>query len=377
MPLARIRSFDPEAIAFLAAHLAESGYTLQFVRPDETGLEEADLELTVVRRDIHEALRIAEFEAEQLGADVTVVPGAIPASAPQAVPEFVPVVLETPACAYEITQQPPVLSAESQEEILPVAATRTSDPAPLVHEPRLRTYTSRLEQVARTSSEHAAHALGRGAGMTVEALEAVSVSAARGFAGTRASLAQFSASAARRLNDWKVQFRTARALRREAKAANSHAVVVMMDPRPIPRKPRPFWLRERIYKMAALAAVIATAAIIGWSFAGAGGPANPVSKDSLLRSTTVDQQVPFGPASANAPAAPLAPARVSARSVRPVKAKPAPSHTQHAAVPHAKQPAAGDDDSQEVVVRHFNRKPVAQAKAHEKEKDGVKVISEE
>ena len=375
MPLARIRSFDPEAIAFLAAHLAESGYTLQFVRPDETGLEEADLELTVIRRDIHEALHIAESEAEQLGADVTVVPGAIPASVPEAVPEFMPDVLEMPARADEIAQQPPVLSNEWQEEILPVAATGTSDSAPFLHEPRLRTYTSRLQQVAEASSEHAAHALGRGAGMTVEAFEAVSVSAARGFAGTRANLTQLSASAARRMNDWRVRFRTARALRRQAKqAANSHPVVVTMDSHPIFRKPRPFWLRERIYKMAALAAVIATAAIIGWSFAGAGGPANPVSNDSLLRSTTVDQQVPFGPASANAPAA----ARVSARSVQPAKAKPAPSHTQQAAVPHAKQqPAASRDDFQEVVVRHFDRKPVAQAKAHEKQRDGVKVISEE
>ena len=47
MPIARIRTFDIEAISFLAAKLAESGFEVQFAVPGESLSGEVDLEITV------------------------------------------------------------------------------------------------------------------------------------------------------------------------------------------------------------------------------------------------------------------------------------------------------------------------------------------
>ncbi len=49
MPIARIRTSDPEAISFLAAKLAESGFQVQFAHPGERLAGEVDLEITVNR----------------------------------------------------------------------------------------------------------------------------------------------------------------------------------------------------------------------------------------------------------------------------------------------------------------------------------------
>jgi len=82
MPLARIRTFDPEAIAFLAAKLAASGYQLQFAKPGEELAEEADLDITVTRMDVPAALKQAQLQAEQLGVDITIMPGVLRAPEP-------------------------------------------------------------------------------------------------------------------------------------------------------------------------------------------------------------------------------------------------------------------------------------------------------
>jgi hypothetical protein len=333
MPLARIRSFDPEAIAFLAAQLAESGYTLQFVRPDETGLEEADLELTVLRRDLDEALRIAQTEAERLGVDVTVVPGVMPLAAPERV--FV-----TP------------------ESTAPIS------------EPAETADIARWTQIAKESSEKTAHVLGRGVGKAVDGLEVISDSLGRGLASSKDSLSELGDSTANRLNQWKARFRTARALRRGARQPETFRPN-RVRPKSS-RRPKPLWLRERIYKGAAIAAVVATAAIIGWTLAGYAGPANPVGKGTGI--STVQEQVPFGPATANAAPVTATPSRASAKSV------PKPKPDIKVSGRHRTSARSHVDDDQEIVVRHFNQKPSAEqarAKTHNGVRDGVKIISEE
>ena len=47
MPIARIRTSDPEAISFLAAKLAESGFQVQFAVPGERVSGDVDLDITV------------------------------------------------------------------------------------------------------------------------------------------------------------------------------------------------------------------------------------------------------------------------------------------------------------------------------------------
>lgn len=362
MPLARIRSFDPEAIAFLAAQLAQSGYTLQFVRPDETELEEADLELTVVRRDLDEALRIAQTEAERLGVDVTVVPGAIPVAAPDPVvmaPKQVAPVAK-PNVAADIPEPIPFPA----EVKMPAASE-----APVVaahgvgHD--FAAEKPRWTRIAQQSSEKTAHVLGRGIGKAVDGLELVSDSLGRGLASGKENLAEIGDSTASRLNKWKVRLRTARALRREARQRKAFSPGMVLPKSS--RRPKPLWLRERIYKGAAVAAVLATAAIIGWTLAGYAGPANPVGKGTGI--STVQEQVPFGPATANAPAPPATPLSE--------KHSPKPRHMAPA---HTRGAITSVDGDQEVIVRHFNQKPSAEqakAKTHDNVRDGVKIISEE
>lgn len=370
MPLARIRSFDPEAIAFLAAQLAQSGYTLQFVRPDETGLEEADLELTVVRRDLDQALLTAQAEAERLGVDVTVVPGVMPVAAPElaVVPEVgkpQPILgIADPIAEFTDIPEPASFPIDVK---MPAAieATAATDEIP-----DFTAEKSRWSQVAKGSSEKTAQVLGRGLGKAVDGIEAISDSVGRGLAGGKENLSEIGGSTVNRLNEWKVRFLTARALRRQAR----HPKTATFSAKPtLPgnsRRPKPLWLRERIYKGTAVAAVLATAAIIGWTLAGYAGSPNPVGKGTGL--STVQEQVPFGPASANAP---LTSASTVPASVKNT-AKPKPAVLTHA----TRAIRSYSDDDREVVVRHFDQKPAneqAKAKNRDLTRDGVKIISEE
>jgi hypothetical protein len=62
MRVARIRASDPEVIEFLARHLADSGYQLKFVRPEEPVHGEADLEIDASRMDLDSAMEAARNE---------------------------------------------------------------------------------------------------------------------------------------------------------------------------------------------------------------------------------------------------------------------------------------------------------------------------
>jgi hypothetical protein len=363
MPLARIRSFDPEAIAFLAAQLAESGYTLQFVRPDETGLGDADLELTVVRRDLEEALLTAQAEAERLGVAVTVMPGVLPVEA--AAPVFV-----TEPVAYP--PEPVLLATEIPEPLpipIPVEADIQTTPAIAAREDRDDLVREKPEwvQLTQESSEKTAHLLGRGFGKAVDGLEVIGDSARRGFESGMQGLAEVGDATASRFGAWKTRLNSA--IRREAPKPEL-ADLSIAQPKNL-RRPKPLWFRERIYRGAAIAALFVVAAIIGWTLAGHAGPANPVGKGTGL--STVQEQAPFGPASTGAPAAAIVPVRVSQKATpKPATTRPATS---------TKATRADEDDFQEVVVRHFDRKPAAvQAKSKNHDtvtRDGVKIISEE
>jgi hypothetical protein len=375
MPLARIRTFDPEAIAFLAAQLAQNGYTLQFVRPDETGLEEADLELTVVRRDLQEALRLAGAEAERLGVDVVVVSGAVPVIAAASNTEPEPGVRLEAISPGAIAVSEPVLTPApvipAQAEPVAQDAVRWTPPPEEIYQwpqPRqaqrsasgLVVPKERIAQAARESAERAADQIGRGVGYGMGAL------------------AVLTASTAERFRGWKDRILARRELRRKSRQHEKRAAVLRFPQKPV-RRPQPPWLRDRIYKGAVVAAVLVAAALIGWQFAGSAGPANPVNNASLVRSATVRQQFPFGPASINPPANSAAPTRVAPSSSRHSKPKPAASRRgRHVASRRSRhtRSVTAEDDEPEVVVRRFAQKPVSE-EAKAKTKDGVKVISEE
>ena len=153
--------------------------------------------------------------------------------------------------------------------------------------------------------------------------------------------------------------------------------------RPTP-KPRISRHRERVFKRAGVAAAIVAVGVISvWSIASLRRPANPLNTDQLRRSVIVDQQKPFGPATAAAPVVRPA-ARPSARPAAAPKKletrKPAArARSSRTRATKTSTADKGSNDSEpEVIVRHFTttKPPEATAKVKVREKDGVKIISE-
>ena len=142
--------------------------------------------------------------------------------------------------------------------------------------------------------------------------------------------------------------------------------------------------RERVFKRAGVAAAIVAAAIISvWSIASLRRPANPLNTEQLRRSVIVDQQRPFGPATAAAPVVRPA-SRPSARPTatnRKLETRKPAAHPRSSGTRTTKTDAVdnvSNDSEPEVIVRHFTttKPPQATAKVKVREKDGVKIISE-
>jgi hypothetical protein len=397
MPIARIRTFDPEAISFLAAKLAACGYQLQFAAPGEDQLEDADLEITVTRMDSATALEQARLQAEDMDVDVTVMPGVLTASEPPFAAE--------PEIKSEAEQSPEaIVVAEDNTASSPAIAAWTTP----YHVDVLDDSESSLPEPAYREEPQPIHS------RTQEAADAIAVGLKR----SADVLGNFAASSAERMREWKHRTSEARELRRAQREQESAAVVaeqsrkeeaglkaeqlhqqslretppVLHPVAPVPvadsrprlvanasLRSRSLYGRDRRFRNAAVAAALVIAgAMIGWSLAGLGGAANPL-QNSL---SNVQQQTPFGAASVSAPAqglvAPPHAATVAPPPVRTV-AKPTPTRatrtarvrTRH----HSVRRSASVDDG-EVVVRHFGTKPVSQ-QAKAKTKDGVKIITEE
>ena len=412
MPLARIRTFDPEAIAFLAARLAASGYQLQFAKPGEELPGEADLDITVTRMDVPAALKQAQLQAEQLGVDITVMPGVLRAPEPEIVAAPVEVVPEPVA---DIPAEPPAFyETPAVPETVEAEETAAWEPAPY-YEP------SSQPSVEPEPAELSPYAQGAEIPRGPSKLEEVSQSAQEVLSRSLGALNSFGESSREKLDEWKRRYSEAQAQRRvdreqrrlaaleeeqrrEAqrqeeetrlrKEEATKAPVVEIHQPPVPNEhyrqaapvrprlvvteSRPMRERDRNYRRAAVAAAVVVAAgMLVWGLTGRGGPANPLGK---LGVSNVQQQVPFGAASVAAPAQPI-PAAASrpTQTRRRQASKPKPNaarpvHSQRRpAVP--RNYFAANDDS-EVVVRHFGTKPVAQ-QAKAKSKDGVKIISEE
>jgi hypothetical protein len=411
MPIARIRTFDPEAVSFLASKLAASGYQLQFATPNDTDLEEADLEITVTRMDSGTALEQARLQAEQMDADVFVMPGVFIAPEPE--------VQATPAVSVMPSQEWEVLP-EGQPSREPVLSSEETIAAPLhTTAPWTTPYHADIPE----SSNEFIHDSQLDEYEPVEPSPSRAQEAANAIANEvrhgAEALGSFAHSSAERIRDWSRRSAEARALRRaereqelmaakedqkrqeslaiEAEQRRQQSLREVQPPPAVvnpfveatsrpklvssaPAQSRTIHARDRRYQQAAIAAALVIAgAMIGWSLAGFGGPANPIGKSGIAN---VQQQTPFGAASLNAPAQVVAPV------AQPVAAKPSVRHVRSSKPTHrtrasrtatahrARVRAASTGDDQEVVVRHFGAKP-AEQQAKAKTKDGVKVITEE
>ncbi len=395
MPIARIRTLDPEAISFLAAKLAASGFQLKFSAPNDTEPDDADLEIVVTRMDSATALQQARIQAEEMGVDVTVIPGAldsfVAATASEVMPERVPD--ETSALEPQIGQtsaipestpgRPAPWTTPYHAEVpreFDTAATPDPDE------------TQRLEPSRPSAGDAIASSLKHGA----------------------ESLAAFTQSSTARFAEWNRRHAEARAERRaererEQKENRENREMLAREDEQrrlleLPDKPasvsasasgervlsklrlvsagkssRRLSQRDQTFRRAAVTAAALLLAIIGgWALFGMRGPANPIGGSKL---TNVQQQTPFGAASVSAPVQAPAPSLRPTSSPRPsaVSAnsnKPAPTH--HARVSPRRHRATrhSSSDDGEVVIRHFSTKSVSQ-QAKAKSHDGVKVITEE
>lgn len=345
MPVARIRTYDPEAVAFLATQLAGQGYQLQFASPEDTGLPEVDLELTVTRATVEEALREAHAQAVELNADVTVLPGLF---------ENVPELRVTQSAAPAAPIQAPI------EEV-----TEDMPPAPTPGPSRV---DIAMEAAGRTI----------GAGIT--------------------GLSALSDATGKQIADWKRQYAESQQARRvEQERRQIEAMEREHQMESLPRRAEqrrakvPVRAKARVtqrsnslpgrkLRLAVMTtAIVAAAFVVGWNLAGSSRPADPVGRSALNRSANVQEQTPFGPASISAPA--VKPATTAVRPKPPAaKAKPSPTRrTRTVSSRHTRRvsSAKAKDDEPEVIVRHFSQKPAQPSQAKVKEKDGVRIISEE
>jgi hypothetical protein len=394
MPIARIRTLDPEAISFLAARLAASGFQLKFSAPNETDLDDADLEIIVTRMDSATALQQARIQAEEMGVDVTVMPGALDASTSLPTPS-----LEQPAA--------PVLDETPAQETFADHYAPASTP---VHPARWTTpYHADVPEDANEFVSAGVPDPDETQGIEPPRTSAADVISSR-LKQSAESLAAFTQSSATRLSDWNRRTAEARAQRRaerertaeverenrerlEREAEERRLLEVPSTPPAAPasdevtasklrlvsppRTSRRLSHRDQNYRRAAvIAAILLLAIMLGWGVIGMRSPANPIGNSNL---SNVQQQTPFGAASVSAPvqtAAPnLRPAAIPHPAVHTTRHKPTPTHhTRTSNLRHHTARSSSDDG--EVVVRHFGTKPVAQ-QAKAKTKDGVKVISEE
>jgi hypothetical protein len=414
MPIARIRTFDPEAVSFLASKLAASGFQLQFANPNETDLEEVDLEITVTRMDSETALEHARLQAEEMDVDVQVMPGVFVASEPEhsAMPdamisaeqeqsveydeeteiEAAPVLEERVAPTHSVApwttpyhadlSEPPSEAIEAQNpehhdqvEAEPIAR-QSHGPVKAIRD-EVRHGAELLGNFVQSSSERLADWRRR----TAEARERRISEGERELAAAREEQTH-NETLAMEVERRRLQaFRDSASLERPAREAE-----IAPKPQLVPSAPareRTLYGRDRRYARAAIAAALVIAgAMIGWGIAGVGGPASPIRSNL----SNVQQQTPFGSASVGAPVQSATPApRPPATSKSPAKhigsGKPIPTRparssrtaTAHRSTRPRHTYSANDE---EVVVRHFGAKPQAQ-QAKAKTKDGVKVISEE
>lgn len=79
MPVARIVTSAPESVAALAEYLTRRGYTVEIFGPDEIYESAAELEITVDTCAREQAQERAAQLANQIGADVVLAPGVLPA----------------------------------------------------------------------------------------------------------------------------------------------------------------------------------------------------------------------------------------------------------------------------------------------------------
>jgi hypothetical protein len=77
MPLARILTRNPDRTADLSSQLKQQGYSVEVVRPDQTNLSPADLEIEFEVCERADVLDRAADLASELGADVAVAPGVL------------------------------------------------------------------------------------------------------------------------------------------------------------------------------------------------------------------------------------------------------------------------------------------------------------
>lgn len=332
LPLARVFAASAQAAAPLAELLAQHGYRIQVVNPDEQpapgGDEPCELEISIEELPPAEAVERARYLAEQLGCDVLVASGALAGlRAMEAEPGA-------------LSAQPEVHTPAEVPADGVLGEKDASTPRPALWErlePRLR---SAREWMQRTAEVTVQGIVALAAAVRQRSAPALRSLAAQTQAGAQ-ELGSLMAAAFSGLRRRYTAQRARAQAQRERAAATRPALVPRTAISTQSRSPRN--PRERDWQMAVAGAAI-MATIIMFALG--------------MLSNSTQSSVPAVKVMAQPAAKIIGPAVVNARTLAPsAPAKSERVPTANAAKPHPSTafalPTNDDTDEQDVVVRRF------------------------
>ena len=357
LPLARVFAHSAQAAAPLAELLAQHGYRIQIVNPDEHpapgGGGPCDLEVSIEQLAPAAAVERAQQLAEQLGCNVIVASGALAGLRPlENQPELPPREPEADYVQAEVIAEPPMdarfeLSSEEPDEIaeLPTEPDPPREKGPSVWQqlaPRLQQASSvtvrGLQSAARSSAAFASDAQ-RKSGPVIASL----VKHARAGAGELVDMSAAAASGLRqKYQERQERVRLAKKERAAQAVGQALATPIVSSPQSIEAQPKRL-AREQDWQLA-----VAGAAIIATVIMFALGVLCNSSQSSSPAVKVITQ-----------PAAKIiGPAVVNASTVTPrplTKSEPTQARTAKPRPARASSALPASDEDDDVVVRNFAR----------------------
>lgn len=373
MALARIITRHPQEAGLVEEQLRARGYTVETVSSDQTPANAADVEIFLETCAVENALQRAAELASAADAEVFLTPGIFESAQQQSAAAGPEVVLPEPVNGLE----PPLVKREAQPRT-PQSERPVAESQPIIaRTPWQAEPAAERGNVLKDVVAVFAAAVINLAARTGKSLSYVGVRVRQYARELSARTSELRELLRYRLQGWQRRRNAELASRRMA-AARRTATRMAAAPRreqvtpgaPLPQV-RPKRLpvirrtreREHEWRVAAVfSGVLAVAVMIAWAAANR-RPASPVPTSVLMKSSTLKQQVPFGPVTLPPPSMPT-PTSQAKPLQKPSAQKPAVRPT-----------IRYQSEDKEVIVRHFA--PVkANTTRTAQSKDGVKRFSD-
>ncbi len=360
MRAARIITHQPEVTTDLAERLRRLGYTVEVVAPGAPQLHLADIEIDATSVPAAAALDVAAELAES-GANVLVAPGiAFPRPAVEAAPELpqqpavIPERKDSTVRAAPVSRALAAALAEAWHDARASSASARTEIASVLQEQRERLEAGRTRAGERLADWSQRRALRRALRNHEQQLRE------QRRAEEREARQRLRDEASQREKDMLAE----RARETSPPSLPEVSVPTPAEPitaseRPTPpapaaRKMKPsrvlYSPRDRQFQHAIfLASLVALALMLGFALAMGGPKPGPMPSAMAPPHVNVQQQVPFGPATAT-----VAPAGQSSPPAAKRNVKPAPGNRQR-----VRRSSAGAASDEDVVVYHYPSRRVS------------------